>query len=236
MTLTKLALQQLQSVALPTPRRYRKNQHLTPITKNRLSSKTMPAATTKPTTTTMANDSEIAKFYSGKNVLITGASGFLGKVILWKLIENCPDIGTIYVMLRSKNNCSADKRLIALLKGKPFDFKYDYTDLLKKIVAIESDITETGLGLSQSNRTLLQDKVNVVLHSAASVKFDAPLKDNLRDNFYGTRSMLELSSTMSNLHAFVHVSTAYSNCHLKDIDEAIAPLNMDVDEVVRTIE
>lgn len=188
------------------------------------------------TTTKATNNSEIAKFYSGKNVLITGASGFLGKVILWKLIENCPDIGTIYVMLRSKNNCSADKRLIALLKGKPFNFKYEYTDLLRNIVAIESDITETGLGLSQSDRTLLQDKVNIVLHSAASVKFDAPLKDNLRDNFYGTRSMLELSSTIKNLNAFVHVSTAYSNCHLKDIEEAIKPLNMDVDEIVSTIE
>lgn len=194
------------------------------------------AAAMITTTTSEATNSDIAKFYSGKNVLITGASGFLGKVILWKLIENCPDIGTMYICLRAKNNCSADKRLIAMLKGKPFSFKYDYAELLKKMVAIESDLTETGLGLSQSDRTLLQDKVNIVLHSAASVKFDAPLKDNLRDNFYGTRNLLDLSKTFNNLNAFVHVSTAYSNCHLQEIDETIKPLKMELDDIIRAIE
>jgi len=180
--------------------------------------------------------SQVIKFYRNKNVLITGASGFLGKVLLWKLIETCPEIGKIYVLIRAKHDMSAEKRLIQMLKGKPFCFKYQYTDLLQKVVAIESDMTSEGLGLSQTDRTLLEDRVNIVIHSAASVKFDAPLKDNLRDNVYGTRSIVNLCNNVKNLEALVHVSTAYSNCQAKDIGEELQPLKMDIDDVVKIVE
>lgn len=182
------------------------------------------------------SDSKVTQFYSNAHVLITGASGFLGKVLLWKLIETCPNIEKIYVLLRSKNDLSAQKRLIQLLKGKPFNFKYQFTDLLQKIVAIESDITEVGLGLSQSDRTLLEEKVNIVFHSAASVKFDAPLKENLRDNVYGTRSIVELCNNLKNLKSFVHVSTAYSNCNQKDIGEDLQPLKMPAEDIIKVVE
>ena len=46
----------------------------------------------------------VKSFYSGKNVFLSGCTGFLGKIILEKLIRSCPDIGTIYVMVRPKRN------------------------------------------------------------------------------------------------------------------------------------
>lgn len=193
------------------------------------------SSTTTQTQKSYSN-SEVIKFYKNKNILLTGGSGFLGKVILWKLIETCQDIGTIYVLLRPKNNISAEKRLIQMLKSKPFSLKHDYTKLLQKIVAIESDMTADNLGLSQTDRTLLEDKVNIVFHSAASVRFDASLKDNLRDNVYGTKSIVTLCNNIKNLQSLVHVSTAYSNCHLKDIDETLIPLEKNLDDVMNTIE
>lgn len=189
------------------------------------------AITTKTISTT-----EVTKFYRNKNVLVTGATGFLGKVLVWKLYESCPDIGKIYVLMRSKNNLSADKRLIQMLKAKPFCFKYHYTDLLQKFVAIESDITTEGLGLSQSDRSLLVDQVNVVFHSAASVRFDAPLKDNMRDNLYGTQEIVKLCNSLKHLDAFVHVSTAYSNCHQKYISEELSPMESKIDKVTEIVE
>ena len=180
--------------------------------------------------------SDVIKFHANKNVLITGATGFLGKVLLWKLIKSCPDIGKIYVLLRAKNNNSAEKRLIQMLKAKPFSYKYEYTDLLNKVVAIDSDITATGLGLSQTDRTLLQDQVNIVYHCAASVKFDAPLKENMRDNLYGTREVVELCNSIRNLSALVHVSTAYSNCQSKQVAEELVPMRMEVNKVIQMVE
>lgn len=180
----------------------------------------------------------IVDFYKNKNILITGATGFLGKVLLWKLYESCPDIGKIYVLLRSKNNLSAEKRLIHMLKSKPFNFnpQRDYTQLLDKIIAIDSDITSDGLGLSQTDLTLLVERVNIVFHCAASVRFDAALKDNLRDNLYGTREIVHLCNQLKHLNAFVHVSTAYSNCHEPDIDENLSPLQLEVDKAVSMVE
>lgn len=185
----------------------------------------------------MANlkESKIIEFYKRKNILITGASGFLGKVLLWKLLDSCPDIGKIYVLIRSKNNISAEKRLLQMLKSKPFCFKYEYGDLLQKVIAIDSDLTADGLGLSKTDRDLLCEQVNIVFHCAASVKFDAPLKDNMRDNVYGTCSLVELCNSIQKLDGLVHVSTAYSNCQAQNIEENLQPLEKDVEDVVRMV-
>ena len=45
---------------------------------------------------------KVKEFYRGKNILITGCTGFLAKVILEKLFRTIPDVGMIYVMVRPK--------------------------------------------------------------------------------------------------------------------------------------
>jgi fatty acyl-CoA reductase len=47
---------------------------------------------------------KIKEFYSGKNILLTGVTGFLGKVLLEKVLRAFPDIGTIYILVRAKRN------------------------------------------------------------------------------------------------------------------------------------
>lgn len=46
--------------------------------------------------------SEIEKFYSGKVVLVTGVTGFVGKVLVEKLLRGCRGIKTVYVLIRKK--------------------------------------------------------------------------------------------------------------------------------------
>lgn len=48
--------------------------------------------------------SKISEFYNEKNVLITGATGFLGKCMVWKLLKDCPGIRKVYVLMRMKKN------------------------------------------------------------------------------------------------------------------------------------
>jgi fatty acyl-CoA reductase len=44
----------------------------------------------------------VIQFFEGQNIFVTGATGFLGKVLLEKLLRACPDVGNIFVLLRPK--------------------------------------------------------------------------------------------------------------------------------------
>jgi len=59
----------------------------------------------------------LQKFYEGRVVLLTGGTGFLGKVLLLKLLHSCPDIGAIIVFLRKKNGQSCQERLNNILSS-----------------------------------------------------------------------------------------------------------------------
>lgn len=74
---------------------------------------------------------------------------------------------------------------------------------LSKVLPIEGDITQPELDISQSDRALLSRSVNVVFHSAATVKFDEKLKLSVTINMLGTQRLVELCKRMSNLEALV---------------------------------
>lgn len=53
----------------------------------------------------------IPEWYAGKNILITGGTGFVGRALIEKLLRSCPKIGTIYTLLRSKKGKEPRKRI-----------------------------------------------------------------------------------------------------------------------------
>ncbi|HIN86405.1 MAG TPA: hypothetical protein EYN06_07985, partial [Myxococcales bacterium] len=44
----------------------------------------------------------VQQAFCGKTILVTGASGFLGKVWLTMLLDRIPSVGRVYVLLRKK--------------------------------------------------------------------------------------------------------------------------------------
>lgn len=57
----------------------------------------------------------IPAFYAGKSILITGATGFLGKVLIEKLLRSCPDVREIFLLMRPKKGMPIDGRLGKIL-------------------------------------------------------------------------------------------------------------------------
>ena len=60
----------------------------------------------------------VADFYKGRDVFLTGATGFIGKVFIEKMLRCCPDISTIFVLVRPRRNKSAQERLKSMFKEK----------------------------------------------------------------------------------------------------------------------
>jgi thioester reductase-like protein len=124
-------------------------------------------------------------------VLLTGATGFVGREILSRFLARGDR--HIYALVRADNDDDAARRLPAH----------------ELLTAVAGDIEEGGLGLSDRNSERLGREVDTVLHCAASVSFDLPLPASRRINVEGTRHVLDFARTCRNLERLSYVSTAY---------------------------
>ena len=53
----------------------------------------------------------VQKFYKDKTIFITGASGFMGKVLIEKLLFSCSDLKEIIILMRPKRGKTAKQRV-----------------------------------------------------------------------------------------------------------------------------
>lgn len=60
----------------------------------------------------------IKDFFKGRNVLVTGATGFMGKVLIEKLVRSCPEIGKICLLVRHKKGKDTNSRIKEILDVK----------------------------------------------------------------------------------------------------------------------
>ena len=86
---------------------------------------------------------------------------------------------------------------------------------------MKGDVSLPDLGLSREDRNLLLEKVNIVFHVAATVKFNEPLHVAVNVNTKGTLRVIDLWNELKHPISFVHVSTAFSNANLYEIGEKI---------------
>lgn len=179
----------------------------------------------------MLSSSNVAEFYRGRSVFITGATGFMGKVLVEKLLRSCPGLESAYLLIRSTPKKDSHARLKELIDNKVFDIiRREQPESLKKLIAMEGDVTLPSFGLSPTDLQLLIDTVSIVFNSAATVRFDEDLKTAIEMNVKGPRRLLEICRQMKQLESVVHVSTAFNNLDKEEIEERIYP-SADIDPV-----
>ncbi|CAH0714675.1 unnamed protein product, partial [Brenthis ino] len=152
-------------------------------------------------------DRSIADFYDGQSIFITGGTGFLGKVLVEKLLYSFSGISKIYLLMRQKCDADIHKSLQDMLE-KPLwhvflRLRNEKPQSLNKIIPIIGDISEPKLGINEADEKMLIENVSIVFHAAAT--------------------------------AFVYVSTAFSNVNRKFIEEVIYPAPASLEEVENLI-
>ncbi|XP_065077925.1 fatty acyl-CoA reductase wat-like [Ochlerotatus camptorhynchus] len=163
----------------------------------------------------------VPQFYAGTDVFLTGGTGFMGKVLIEKLLRSCPDVGHIFVLMRCKQGKSPEARVKDLTDNPFFEtLKKQNPTALAKLVPMFGDCMQLRLGMSDEDIRQLQS-VSVVFHLAASVRFNDPLKDAILTNVLSTREIFEICKGLPSLKAVVHVSTAYSNPEQLHVEERL---------------
>ncbi|XP_066990929.2 putative fatty acyl-CoA reductase CG5065 isoform X2 [Anabrus simplex] len=182
-------------------------------------------------------DQTIPEFFAEQNILVTGGTSLLGRILIEKLLRSCPNIGTIYLIVRPQNGVSPIDRI------KDFDnhvifqrLKAEHPKALAKLSVLQGDVGELGLGLSTEDRQLLESNVSFVFHLAANSHLEDPLQKAVLVNSRGTRETVSLALGMKKLKAFVHVSTVFSNADHFVVEEKLYPAHGDWRTIIQAAE
>ncbi|XP_071052567.1 fatty acyl-CoA reductase 2-like [Onthophagus taurus] len=180
--------------------------------------------------------SPITEFYKGKTVFVTGATGFMGKVLLEKLVRSLPDIKKIYILMRFKKGCAPQERIKQLTENTIFTFHNMTQKAYEKIEAISGDITKEDFDMSESDKEKLINEVSVVFHLAASVRMDLPLKEAVITNTKSTHQLFKFCMNIKELKSVVHLSTAFCNVEIKNMEEKVYPMDVDPYKIIDMVE
>jgi len=125
----------------------------------------------------------------------------LGAHILDSFLKK--ETGTIYCLIREKENVPAMQRLKNTLNFY-FEDKYDKY-IGNRIKLVNGDISFENLGLSINEYTSLGKKINTVIHSAALVKHYGTYEEFERINIIGTKNIVKLCTDFD--LKMMHIST-----------------------------
>jgi len=152
---------------------------------------------------------------AGKNVLLIGATGFIGKVWLASVLHDLPEIRKVYVLIRRNRSQTALARFQKIVEESPVFGPLAEKHgprfarfLQQRVTVVEGDVTTPGLGLSPVTRAELCDSLDLIVNSSGLTDFNPDLRDGLSSNVTAVRNVLEFLSACRHA-ALLHLSTCY---------------------------
>ncbi|KAL9997248.1 putative oxidoreductase [Helianthus debilis subsp. tardiflorus] len=160
----------------------------------------------------------IINVLKGKAFFVTGATGFLGKVFIEKILRTVPDVGKIYLLIKAKDTDAAMERLkneiinTELFKSLQQAYGKSYQSfMLSKLVPVIGNVCESNLGLDEETADVIAKDVDIIVNSAANTTFDERYDVALDTNTGGPSRLMSFAKKCKKLNLFLQVSTAYVN-------------------------
>lgn len=149
-----------------------------------------------------------------RNVLVTGATGYLGCNIVWQLLQETNY--NIFLLVRDDSEKKAFHRI-----NRKFTFYFDKELTAyqgKRIFVFPSDIEKEKLGLSVKNYQFLAEKVDSIIHAAALTKHYGSYDTFYSANVQATINLLHLCylTSLKDFHYISTISTLDNNLPLKN--------------------
>jgi UDP-glucose 4,6-dehydratase len=133
----------------------------------------------------------MARPYKPKNILITGAAGFIASHVAIRVTKKYPDYKI--VVLDKLDYCSNLKNLLPVSSSPNFKF-------------VKGDIASADL----VNFLLVTENIDTIMHFAAQTHVDNSFGNSFeftKNNIYGTHVLLEACRITGQIKRFIHVST-----------------------------
>jgi len=168
--------------------------------------------------------------FAGKRILLTGATGFVAKVLLEKLVRTVPDLERIVLLIRPGEGGGAHARFVReiaassvfdpLRAARPACLERFFAE---RVECVTGEVTEACFGLPPHRFAQLARSVDLIVNAAASVDFREPLDQALAINALSLRHLTACARVAD--VPLVHISTCYVNgVHRGEMREAnVAP-------------
>jgi len=157
---------------------------------------------------------DLSQAFRDREILLTGVTGFLGKVALTMLLDRYPEIRRVHVLVRPRAGGSAEDRFFGKVASTPpfrpllerhgVEFERFLRD---KCAPLAGDVADPSFGLSDAQVQELSGRVACVINCAGLVTFNPSLELAVAVNTEGARNAAELSRRLG--ATLVHVSTCF---------------------------
>lgn len=150
--------------------------------------------------------------FAGRHLVLTGVTGFVGKVFLVLLLDRFPEIGRVTVLVRGGRE-GAEARFTRIADTSPCfrplkaRWGASYGEFLgERVRVLDADLLRPDCGLDRAALSELAD-ADLIVHCAGMTDFDPDPKRALATNTDGALRVAELAERIG--ARLVHVSTAY---------------------------
>ena len=143
-----------------------------------------------------------------RTVLLTGATGFLGRYLALQWLERMDLVdGKVILLVRAKDDAAARQRIDATFdSGDPKLLEHYRSLAADHLEVIAGDKGEANLGLDDATWQRLADTVDLIVDPAALVNHVLPYSQLFGPNVVGTAELIHIALT-TRIKPYIYVST-----------------------------